>query len=162
MKVEWRFIVAVVLLLFAWKGSSIRMDWPPAPSTVISTPKPDKALLVWAEPLRKILPSMLPADRQYLANFYDALAFVLIRDSKRSDPILKTTEDFAVFHGGSLEAAIDKEKVGVYPGLDEAVDQVFATAIGSDDVKVIDADTRTKLAAASGVLSWAFTVNRNE
>ncbi len=161
MKVEWRYIVAAVLLFFAWKGSSIQMDWPPAPHTVIATPKPEKELLVWAEPLRKILPTMLPADRQYLANFYDALAFVLIRDSKRTDPILKTTEDFAVFHGGSLQAAIDKEKVGIYPGLGEAIDQTFGTAVGTDDVVVIDADMRTRLTAASGVLSWVLTVNHD-
>lgn len=161
MKVEWRYIVAAVLLFFAWKGSSIQMDWPPAPHAVIATPKPEKELLAWAEPLRKILPTMLPADRQYLASFYDALAFVLIRDSKRTDPILKTTEDFAVFHGGSLQAAIDKEKVGIYPGLGDAIDQTFASAVGTDDVKVIDADTRTRLTAASGVLSWVLTVNHD-
>jgi len=158
-KTEWRYIVAVVLLLFAWKGSSIKMDWPPSPRTVVATPKPEKELLVWAEPLRKILPTMVPADRQYLANFYDAMAFVLIRDSKRSDPIIKTTEDFAVFHGGSLQAAIDKESVGKYPGLAEAIDQAYGTAVGTDDVVVIDADTRTRLTAASGVLSWVLTIN---
>ena len=158
MKIEWRHVVAVVLLVFCWKGSTINMDWPPAPHAVITAPKPDAALLKWAEPLRPILPAMLPKDRQYLANFYDALAFILLRDASRSDPILGSTDSFAAFHAGSLKSAIDKASVGKYPGLGEAIDQTFINAIGAD-VRAIDADTRTKLTAASGVLSWALSVH---
>jgi hypothetical protein len=161
-KIEWRYLVAAVLLLFAWKGSSLQIEWPPSPQVAVNTPKPEPALIAWAEPLRPILPKMLPSDRQYLSNFYDGLTYVLIRDSKRNHPILKTTADFEVFHGGSLEAAIDKEAVGRYPGLGEAIDQTFRNALGTDEVKPIEGDTRTRLTAASGVLSWVLGVGRDE
>lgn len=158
MKVEWRHIVAVVLLVFAWKGSSIKMDWPPAPHTNIATPRPDPAILAWATPLKDVVPKMLPNDRQYLANFYDAMAFVLLRDASRETPIVGTTDAFAAFHAGSLQMAIDKANVGKYPGLAEAIDETFVNAVGAES-KVLDADSRTKLTAACGVLSWVFSVH---
>jgi hypothetical protein len=157
MKISARWIVAVVLLVFAWKGSDISMPWPPSPLDTIAVPKPDPTVLKIAEPLRPILPKMLPADRQYLANFYDALAFVLLRDGNRDDPIMGSTEQFANFHGGSLRAAIDRESVGKYPGLAEAIDETFVNAAGAE-VKKIDKDVRGRLAAACGVLSWSFSV----
>ena len=157
MKIEWRYIVAVVLLVFAWKGSALDLNWPPAPHTTITVPKPEPELLAWAEPLRPILPKMLLKDRQYLASFYDAMAFVLLRDAGRDKPIVGSTDSFASFHAGSLQMAIDKAAVGKYPGLGAAIDQTFINAIGAD-IRPLDKDTRTRLTAACGVLAWAFKV----
>ncbi len=150
--------MAVILLLFAWKGSTINVDWPPAKREIEKVPAPDKALLAWAEPLRAVLPKMLQADRQYLANFYDAMVFIIMRDAGRDSPILNSTDSFAAFHAGSLQLAIDKANVGKYPGLAEAIDETFVNAVGAD-VKPLDKDTRTRLAAACSVLSWSFTVH---
>lgn len=161
MKIEVRHIVAVVLLAFAWKGSALEVAWPPAPAVSIDTPKPEPVLLAWAEPLRPIVSKMLPKDRQYLANFYDAMAFVLLRDSKRDEPIVSTVGKFADFHAGSLQMAIDRSEVGKYPGLGEAIDEVFVKAIGAEDSR-LDGDRRTKLTAACGVLSWVFQIHRDE
>ena len=160
MKLEARWIVAAVLLFFAWKGSDLSMYWPPAPAKTLKTPKPDAELLQWAAPLKPILPTMLVKDREYLANFYDALSFVLIRDSKRQTPIVKTTGDFVVFHAGSLQAAIDKEAVGKYPGLGEAIDQTFVNALGADQ-RALSADDRTKLTAACSVLAYVLKVGND-
>lgn len=161
MKIPARFIVAAILLVFAWKGSELTTLWPPAPMKSIDTPKPAPELLKIAEPLRPILPRMLPKDRTYLANLYDAMAYVMLRDGDREKPIVSTTDGFANFHAGTLRLAIDKSSVGKYPGLAEAIDQVFLTAVGPD-VKAIDKDTRTRLIAACGVLSWSFGIGRNE
>lgn len=158
MTLGWRHVVAVVLLVFAWKGSSITLDWPPAPHEAIKIPQPDPALIKWAEPMRGVLPKMLLKDRQYLANFYDALVFVLMRDATRDDPIINTTEEFARFHGGSLRSAIDKENVGKYPGLAEAIDETLVNAVGAD-IRALDKDLRTRLTAACGVLSWVLSVH---
>lgn len=158
MRIEWRHIVAVVLLVFAWKGSSLNLDWPPAPHTRITVPTPEAELLAWAEPMRAVLPKMLLKDRQYLASFYDAMAFVLIRDAGRDTPIVGSTDAFAAFHAGSLQMAIDKEAVGKYPGLGAAIDQTFINAIGAD-IRPLDKDTRTRLTAACGVLSWVLSVH---
>lgn len=161
MKIEARHIVAVLLLAFAWKGASLEVPWPPGPVANIVTPKPEPALLVWAEPLRPIVSGMLPADRKYLANFYDAMVFVLMRDAGRDEPICSTVGKFAEFHAGSLQLAIDRQNVGKYPGLGEAIDQVFVNAVGADDVR-LEASSRTKLTAACGVLSWVFQIHRDE
>lgn len=160
MSAQWRVAVAIVLLVFAWKGSNLKIEWPPAGGTSVVVPKPDGVILEWAEPLRPILPKMLAKDREYLASFYDALSFVLIRDSKRSSPIVRTTGDFVQFHTGSLQLAIDKEAVGKYPGLGEAIDQTFVNALGADQ-RTLSADDRTKLTAACTVLAYALKVGHD-
>lgn len=161
MTIPVRYIVAVVLLLFAWKGSELSTPWPPAPATSVDTPKPAPELLELAKPLKPILPRMLPKDRVYLASLYDALAYVILRDADREKPIVSSTEAFANFHAGTLRLAIDKAKVGQYPGLAEAIDQVFVAALGAD-VRELDKAGRERLIAACGVLSWSFGIGRDE
>lgn len=158
-----RLIAVVVLLLFAWKGSVLDIRWPPAPAEVIDGPKPEPNLLAWAESLRGVVPRMLPADRMYLANLYDAMSFVLLRDGRRADgkPILSSTDKFRTFHIGTLQLAIDKDKVGQYPGLDDAIDEVFVLANGPE-IKPIDEAGRAKLIAACQVLAWTFGIHRDE
>jgi len=157
MNIEARWIVAAVLLFFAWKGSDISMPWPPESKPEVASPQPAPELLVWAEPLRPILPKMLPSDRKYLSAFYEAMAFVLVRDGGRELPIIGSTEQFANFHGGSLRLAIDKANVGKYPGLAEAIDQTFVAACGNE-VQKVDAKVNARLVAACGVLAWSFDI----
>lgn len=149
--------MAAVLLLFAWKGSALKLAWPPATTTSVVLPKPEPVILAWAEPMRSVLPRMLPADRAYLSNFYDALCFILIRDGERTPPIIDTTDKFVTFHAGSLQMAIDKANVGKYPGLGEAIDQTIVNAIGAD-VRPLSPEDRTKLTAACSVLSYVLKV----
>ena len=160
MKFEARYLVAAVLLFFAWKGSDIDLKWPPEGIRPVVAIKPDDALLPWVADLKPMLPKILPADREYLAAFYDAMAFVLLQDGDREKPIVSDTEKFSAFHAGSLQLAIKKANVGKYPGLDAAIDSAFFKAAGAE-VSTIDKDKRTKLAAACGVLSWAFHVNHD-
>lgn len=158
-----RLAVAVVILLFAWKGSTLDMPWPPKGTTPASkpVPAPEERLRAWAEPLRPILPAIMPHDRAYLSNLYDAMSFVLLRDGQRDEPIVSTTEKLAAFHANSLRLAIDKDKVGKYDGLDRAIDSVFMTAAGPE-AKTLDQDTRIKVVAACQVLSWAFAIKNDE
>ena len=161
MRIPVRFIVAAVLLVFAWKGSELTTIWPPAPLTTVDTPKPSPDLLKLAEPLKPILPRMLPKDRQYLATLYDAMAYVLIRDGEREKPIIGSSDQFAAFHAGTLKLAVDKAAVGKYPGLAEAIDNVYVNALGAD-VRELSVDDRRALIAACGVLSWSFGMGRDE
>lgn len=153
--------MAAVLLVFAWKGSELTTIWPPAPLTTVDTPKPSPDLLKLAEPLKPILPRMLPKDRQYLATLYDAMAYVLIRDGEREKPIIGSSDQFAAFHAGTLKLAVDKAAVGKYPGLAEAIDNVYVNALGAD-VRELSVDDRRALIAACGVLSWSFGMGRDE
>lgn len=149
--------MAAVLLLFAWKGANVTIPWPPADTPNAVVPKPDQSIMAWAEPLRVVLPKMLPADREYLSRLYDAMSFVLIRDGGRDEPIISTTDKFVVFHAGTLRLAIDKAKVGQYPGLGEAIDRTFVNAIGAD-ARPLSPEDRTKLTAACSVLAYVFKV----
>lgn len=158
---HWRYVVAALLLVFAWKGSNITIPWPPAPTRNVVIPKPDNVLLEWAQPIKPILRGMLVKDREYLASFYDALSFVLIRDAARERPIVKTTGDFVAFHAGSLQLAIDKANVGKYPGLGEAIDLSIVNAIGAD-VRPLSDEDRVKLTAACSTLAYAFKVGADE
>ena len=158
---NWRYAVAVVLLLFAWKGSNISLEWPPAPTPAVVIPRPENVLIEWVEPLKAILPKMLVKDREYLASFYDALSFVLIRDAARETPIVKTTTDFVAFHAGSLQLAIDRANVGKYAGLGEAIDLSIVNALGGD-VRTLSDEDRVKLTAVCSTLAYAFKVGADE
>lgn len=153
-----RVIVACILLLFAWKGGELDLKWPPSSVQEIAPPKPPAEMLAWADELKPILPRMLLADREYLAAFYDAMAFILLQDGDRSTPIIGDTEKFSVLHAGSLQLAIKKKNVGKYPGLDKAIDMVFFNAAGAE-VAPLDQKKREQLIRACGVLAWAFKVH---
>jgi hypothetical protein len=155
-----RYIVAAVLLIFAWKGAELEVPWPPQ-NHVIDGEGPPKELLVWADELRPIVKTMLPKDRIYLENLYDSMAFVVMRDETNAFPVLTDTGKFVNFHAGTLGLAIDRANVGKYPGLGEAIDAVFFKAAGPE-LKPLDKDVRTKLVAACGVLSWTFGIHRDE
>lgn len=150
--------VAAVLLAFAWRGSVLTIPWPPEHLESIRVPKPDPEVLAIAEGVGKILPRMTPTDRHYLAHFYDAMAFILLRDGDRDEPIVSDTEKFIALHAGSLRLAIDRKDVGKYDGLGEAIDETFLKAAGADPKKV-DTAVRAQLVAACGVLAWTFSIH---
>lgn len=153
-----RFLVAAVILYFAWSGGTLAVPWPQKsmPQAVARQPTTDQ--MKWAEPLAALLPKMLPQDRQYLSDFYTAMHFVVQQDGGRSKPIIGTTDAFVVLQAGSLNLAIEKAAVGKYPGLDDAIDQVFFAAAGAEP-RTIDPATREQLLAGCAVLAKAFRVN---
>lgn len=160
MKIGVRYIVAAILLVFAWKGNEMTLSWPPAGVRVpAGDPSPEQRQ--WASDVRAIAARMLPSDRTYLSNMYDAMAMVVRRDAERAAPIIDTTEAFARFHGGSLDFSIDLEKVGIYPGLDKAIDKVFFEALGTDEPRALKASDRERLIDACNVLSYTFGIGRD-
>jgi len=150
-----RLTLVAILLLFSWKGVNVEYPWPPQDVAETLVEKPDAEDIKWASAVRQIAAGMLPADRIYLSSLYEAMRFVISRDAGRSDPILKTTDDFVAFHSSALRLAIDKKKVGKYPGLDAAIDTVFLNAVGADQ-RAVDADAYDGLMRACGVLAWTF------
>lgn len=150
--------MAGMLLFFAWRGANVQIEWPLPGVTLAKDTQPDPADLKWAETLKGVVTKMTPKDRLYCANFYQALRFVVERDGKRSDPIITDTTKFEAFHAGSLKAAIDREDVGKYDGLGEAIDEVFVNAAGAD-VQKVNAQVRGKLLAACGVVAWTFSIH---
>lgn len=153
-----RYVVAAVLIYFAWNGVKFDMTWPPkgeADTTIVSPPE---SQLAWAEPLKAILPKMLPADREYLSAFYDALGFVVFQDGSRSTPAITTSDQFVQLHAGSLNLAIQKKNVGKYPGLAQAIDQTFLAACGPESVSLTK-ESRMTLVSACNTLAWVFRIH---
>lgn len=152
---QWRVLVAVTLLFFAWKGDALDLPWPPSGGGR-SVVEPEPETLRWVEDVP--VNQMLPKDRLYLADLYDAMAWVITRDRLRTAPVLKTNEDFVAFHAGTLQLAIDRKEVGKYPGLGKAIDQVFVDCLG-DDVVVLGDDEHDILIAACNALAWRFSIH---
>lgn len=156
-----RYALVVILLFFSWKGVSLDLSWPPEGGKSHTFVKPDQQYLEWAAGVRPIAAKMLPSDRIYLANMYDAMKFILLRDFDREKPIVATTDDFIAFHSASLRLSIDKQSVGKYPGLAEAIDQTFIAALGADQ-KRLDKDHEQRLVAACSALSYILEIGRDE
>lgn len=147
--------MAAVLLFFAWKGNTIDIPWPPSDGGR-EVVKPEPETLRWVEDVP--VDKMLPKDRLYLADLYDAMAWVVMRDKLRDQPVMQTNEDFVRFHAGSLQLSIDRGDVGKYPGLGKAVDQVFKDCLGTEVVQ-LDDDEFDILIAACNALAWRFSIH---
>lgn len=147
--------MAATLLFFAWKGNTIDLPWPPL-DRGREIVKPEPQTLAWVEDVP--VETMLPKDRFYLADFYDAMAWVILRDKLRDTPVIATNEDFVRLHAGSLQLAIDRGDVGKYPGLGKAVDQVFKDTLGTEVVPMGE-DEFDILIAACNALAWRFSIH---
>jgi len=110
----------------------------PAPVPVIET---DPELL-------KILSAADTADKKRISGVYRALAEVLTRDDGK---LVTTTERWRTLHANTLTLAIDTP--GKYPGLDVAIERVFLTTVGTDDVLPNSGATQMKLIKACEIIA---------
>lgn len=98
----------------------------------------------------------IPAGRRaYFSDVYSSMALVLERDGKRAAPGVKTIIDFTALHASALQLSVDRDQVGVYPGLGEAIDAAFRENVGDENVPVDDG-VRAKLAEVCRALAWEF------
>lgn len=114
----------VVLLAFAFpNGFEMPVPAPaPAPAPVVPVAPSDPTIV-------KILEVATPEDRNRIIGVYSGLRTVLSRDNGVR---LNNTEKWAEVQAATLQMAI--ETPGKYPGLDVAIENVFKTAVQSDDV----------------------------
>ena len=128
---------ALLLLSFVYPNGPTL----PARPAVVPAGPTDPTLL-------KILAAAPAEDKARVRDVYTALAAVLKRDAGKR---VSTTEQWADLHANTLQLAIDTP--GKYPGLDEAIETVFKTTVGTDDVLPGNDDTRNKLIAACEIIS---------
>lgn len=153
MSLKWRLIVGATLIYFAWNGESLDLPWPPVEGPKVV--KPDEVSKEWVSGVR--VNNILPKDRIYLSRFYDAMGWIVMRDSERDEPIITTTEKLAEFHAGSLNLAIDRDDVGKYDGLGKSVDDAFKKVLG-DDVSPLEGDSTEAVILLCNALSWRFAI----
>lgn len=87
-------------------------------------------------------------DKARIRGVYTALKHKLIKDAGKR---VVTTEQWRDLHGNTLDLAIPVP--GKYEGLDIAIDNVFLTSVGTDDVLPGNEDTRNKLVAACEIVT---------
>lgn len=123
--------MVTIVLLFIWRGDISTIIYPTQTPTLPSVVVPDSSSKAITADIK--VDGILPADRLYYSAFYDSLGLVLANDGERDTRIVDTTEKFRRFQAGSLDLAIEKKKVGIYPGLGEAIDKAFALAVWGGD-----------------------------
>jgi hypothetical protein len=139
-KLVWIF---GVLLALSFLVPNKLPDWVPSPKPTPVTPdKPTNTAT--NEKIVELLANASGEDRARIDGVYTAGAIILKRDA--STKFLATTEQFSKWQERTLKMAI--EEPGKYPGLDAAIEAVFATAVGTDDVVAVTDDMRAKLIAA--------------
>jgi hypothetical protein len=95
------------------------------------------------ETIVKILLNASKEDRARINGVYTGLAEVTRRDAGKR---VNTTEKWAELQSETLELAIDTP--GKYPGLDVAIEAVFAAALGTDDVLAVTPEVSGRLVSA--------------
>lgn len=96
----------------------------------------------------ELLKEATPEDKARVVSIYDGMRFVLARDKGER---IGSTEKWADFQANTLQLAV--EQVGRYPGLDDAIEAVFAKQVGTDDVVPTNDETRQKLLKACEIIA---------
>lgn len=90
--------------------------------------------------IQKLLASAPAADKADVRGIYKALRTVVTRDAGKR---VVTTEQWRDLHANTLQLVVTQ--VNKYPGLDEAIEKVFLTTLGTDDVLPGNEQTRSKI-----------------
>lgn len=146
-KLVWLAGAVLAFSLFFPNGIPVRPVTPVPPGP----PGPPAPVAPTAEPDAKIveiLANATPEDRARIYGVYTAMATVTRRDKGAR---LNTTEKWAEYQANTLQLAIDKP--GKYPGLDVAIEAVFARKIGTDDVLAATAEVVEKVAGACDIIA---------
>lgn len=96
----------------------------------------------------ELLANAPDVERNRITDVYTGLKTVVLRDSGKR---LNTTEKWAEVQANTLELAIDTP--GKYPGLDVAIEAVFKSKLGTDDVIAVTPDVTQKLVKACEVIA---------
>lgn len=121
------------------------LNFPVTPVTPVPAPEPAPVAPVVDVDAKivELLANADAADKARIVSVYSGLETVLTRDNGKR---INTTEKWSELQARTLEMAI--EQVGKYPGLDAAIENVFLTVVGTDDVLPNNGDTQMKLIKA--------------
>lgn len=110
---------------------------------------------VVVSPTSPVTAALSPASRQdkaRVAAFYSAMADVV----EREQTLATTVGGFRELHSRSLDRAFKGTDLpGKYPGLDLAIDQKLAAAVGKDDVPLPPAKRQSLIQALKDVATDA-------
>ena len=141
-------LIVAVVLLFVWRDRIDSLVHPrDVPAVVAVAPDAEGRALTSSIKADGIL----PVDRDYYGRFFDSLDWVIGNDGDHDSPIVDTNEKLRRFIAGSLDAAIEKQMVGKYPGLGESLDRAFALAASGVDVSTLTTPEAVEKAVQDGL-----------
>ena len=97
--------------------------------------------------IQKLLADAAAADKADVRGIYKALRTVVTRDAGKR---VVTTEQWRDLQTNTLQLVVTQ--VNKYPGLDEAIEKVFLTTLGTDDVLPGNEQTRLKIVEACDII----------
>jgi len=133
-------IAGVLLVLFSMLFPN-GIALPPLNTPVVTPDVKTDAKIV------SVLSVATPEDKARVESIYTGMEYVLRRDSGKR---LNTTEKWSAFQANTLQLAV--EQVGKYRGLDDAIEAVFASCVGTDDVMPSTPETQQKLLEACQII----------
>lgn len=139
-------VAAAVLLLSLLFPQGLSVP-APAPVTPPEPPAPVAPVMEADPTIRGLLAPASTAEKRRIADVYKALKSVVTRDAGQR---INTTEKWAEVHANTLQLAIEVK--GKYPGLDVAIEDVFARTVGTDDVLPTNPETLAKLLTACDIV----------
>jgi hypothetical protein len=140
-KLVWVAGLLLVVALLYPNGFSLPVPGPKP------EPVPAPALVDTDPAIVATLANATAEDKQHIAGVYEGMLRVFNRDKGVR---VKTTERWADFQANTLQLAI--ETPGEYPGLDVAIENVFKTQLGTDDVLPTNTDTQQKITKACQII----------
>lgn len=143
MTFNMRQLAGVLLIAVAFLDMQI-------PSVVPAPPKPDLP----RPSITVVVPEVQDERKSVLADFYLALAEIVVEDGARDEPQIGDTAAFAQFHASALGFAIKRKDIGTVPGLAEAIDKGFMDNLG-EEVQALDSDVRARLAEVCKAIAWS-------
>lgn len=141
--------IAGALLLFSLmfpQGLSLP-KFPVVPSVPDPAPAPVAPAVDSDAEIVDLLRAAAQPDKARIVGVYTGLRTVLLRDGGKR---VTTTEKFADLQANTLQLAIDTP--GKYPGLDVAIERVFAAAVGTKDVVAVTPEMQKSLVHACDVI----------
>jgi hypothetical protein len=139
-KLVW---LAGLVLLASFAEPYVRGKYQQSTPAVVEDSSTDKT-----DPtIQKLLAAAQAADKADVRGIYKALRTVVIRDAGKR---VVTTEQWSDLQSNTLQLVVTQ--VNKYPGLDEAIEQVFLTTLGTDDVLPGNEQTRSKIVEACDII----------
>lgn len=151
-KLAWAAGILLLLSIIFPDGLPAVVAVKPKPVPVNPEPVPaNPAVIVEKDPkIVEILTNAAPADRSRVADVYTAAGIVIRRDRAQGGR-LNTTEKWSEYQTRMLNLAIDTP--GKYPGLDAAIEAVFARKVGTMDVLAVTDEVAERLAGACDIIA---------
>lgn len=151
-----RFAAAALLIAAAW-GKVTLPRLPASAPVVINVEEPSVEMQQLVSPIASAISSLPISDRMLWANVWSKAAIVAAGDAVSAEVVFTDTRSLRLFTVLSLDIAwrrIGQHAPGSVPGLRDAVEAAYNTALGLD-VLPVDKTVRDRYVEFCKAVAWA-------